>query len=111
MKIAVLADIHANLPALQTVMEHVDAWQPDQVFVAGDTVNRGPRPAECLALVLQRQAMQGWRLVRGNHEDYVITHSQPDAPRSGVALDVHRGSYWTYCQLRGQYGSAHGNAF
>ena len=48
MKIAVLADIHGNLPALEAVAAHVEAWQPDRVIVAGDLVNRGPRPLECL---------------------------------------------------------------
>ena len=44
MKLAVLADIHANLPALLAVLDSIDAWRPDAVVVAGDIVNRGPRP-------------------------------------------------------------------
>ena len=32
---AVLADVHANFPALQAVTEHMDAWQPDVVVGAG----------------------------------------------------------------------------
>ena len=32
MKIAVLTDIHANYRALETVVEHVDRWGPDQVL-------------------------------------------------------------------------------
>ena len=35
MKIAVLADVHANFPALQPVTEHIHAWQPDVVVGAG----------------------------------------------------------------------------
>ena len=31
--------IHANYPALQTVSEHIEKWQPDLVIVNGDTVN------------------------------------------------------------------------
>ena len=99
MKLAVLADIHANFAALQTVTAHIDAWRPDQVIVAGDVVNRGPRPAECLRFVQERQRSRGWRVVRGNHEEYVMTHAQPDAPRSGPPFELHRGSFWTYQQL------------
>jgi len=99
MKIAVFADVHANFPALQVVTEHIDAWQPDIVVVAGDLVNRGPRPAECLSLVLERQRSQGWLLVRGNHEDYVIRQTEPNAPRSGPVFEVHRASFWTCEQL------------
>jgi len=105
MKIAVIADVHANLPALQAVTEHIDAWRPDVVVVAGDLVNRGPRPAECLSQVLERQHSQGWLLVRGNHEDYVIHQTKPDAPRSGPVFEVHRASFWTCQKLGYQVGS------
>ena len=36
MRIAVLTDIHAYLVALNTVIEDIDAWQPDYVIAAGD---------------------------------------------------------------------------
>lgn len=99
MKLAVLADIHANLPALQATLAHIDAWQPDAVVVAGDIVNRGPRPAECLRLVLERQRAAGWRLVLGNHEEYVLNQARPDAARSGPQFDIFQSSYWTCQQL------------
>lgn len=102
MKLAVLADIHANLVALQAVAAHIEAWQPDQVVVAGDVVNRGPRPLECLRFVLEKKAAAGWLLVRGNHEDYVLCNAKSDAPRSGPAFEIHRHSFWTYQQLNGQ---------
>jgi len=101
MKLAILADIHANLPALQTVAAHIDAWKPDRVVVAGDVVNRGPRPLECLRFVQDKQRASGWLAVRGNHEEYVISHAQPDAPRSGPQFEIHRGSFWTYQGLAG----------
>ena len=99
MKIAVLADIHANHVALQTVAEHIEAWQPEEVIVAGDLVNRGPRPAECLHFIQAKQLNSGWRVLRGNHEDYVISQAKPDAPQQGPAFEVHRASIWTYLQL------------
>jgi predicted phosphodiesterase len=101
MKLAVLADIHSNLPALERVIDHVEQWQPDRVIVAGDIVNRGPRPVECLQLILDRQRRAGWQTVLGNHEQYVMEHAQPDAPRSGPRFEIQRISYWTYQQLRG----------
>jgi len=99
MKIAVQADIHANYPALLEVSQHIEDWNPDLVIMAGDLVNRGPRPAECLALALKKQATDGWRFIRGNHEDYVIKQSKPDSPRTGPSVDVHRASIWTYKKL------------
>lgn len=101
MKLAVLADIHANLVALQAVTAHIEAWQPDAIVVAGDVVNRGPRPLECLRFVQHKQRTADWRLVRGNHEDYVIFQAQPDAPRSGPRAELFRHTHWTYRQLNG----------
>ncbi len=99
MKLAVLADIHGNLVALQRVVAHIEAWQPDLVVVGGDVVNRGPQPRACLDVVLEKQQQAGWLLVRGNHEDYVIVHDRPGAPRSGPLFEVHKTAYWTYGQL------------
>ena len=99
MKVAVLGDIHANLVAFQAVVEQVDAWEPDQVLLVGDIVNRGPRPAECLALFQARQVSDGWQTVRGNHEEYVIEQSHNGRLRTQAELAVHQASIWTYEQL------------
>ncbi|MGD9092300.1 MAG: metallophosphoesterase family protein [Anaerolineales bacterium] len=101
MKFIVLSDIHSNLHALQEVVLSIDKWKPDIVIVAGDIVNRGPRPRECLDLVLERVQSDGWLLIRGNHEDYVIARTRPDSPRTGPKFEVHRPSYWTLDQLGG----------
>lgn len=105
MKLAVLADLHSNLPALQAVLANLETWKPDTVVVAGDTINRGPRPAECLALIQERQRTQGWQVLRGNHEAYVLKFARPDAPSHGPAFEVHRPSYWTYQRLRREISS------
>jgi len=38
MRIAVLADIHGNLPALRAVLRELDAERHDAIVVAGDVV-------------------------------------------------------------------------
>lgn len=101
MKIAVLSDIHGNLPALQAVVSHIDSWQPDLVVVSGDIVNRGPCSLTCLRLIRERQQADGWQLLRGNHEEYVIACSRPDALKSGPAYEVRRFAHWAYRQLNG----------
>ena len=99
MKVAILSDVHSNLPALLAVAEDIGRWEPDRVVVAGDLVNRGPRPVECLELV-QRQP--GWELVLGNHEEYVLEQARPDAPRSGPRFELQQPSFWTLEQLDGR---------
>lgn len=102
MKVAILADIHGNVPALERVADHIEAWRPDRVVMAGDVINRGPRPMECLRFVQVKQQSDGWQLVRGNHEDYVLALARPDAPKDGPEFDIVRNAYWTYRKLDGQ---------
>ena len=90
MKLAVIADVHSNWRALQAVAADIERWQADRVVVAGDVINRGPRPVECLDFVLKMQRERGWRLVLGNHEEYVIHHA-PAARTHRRAVDSNLG--------------------
>lgn len=106
MKIAVLADIHANLPALHAVIDDIDRWSPDAVIVAGDTVNRGPQSDRCLDLVLQLEAQRGWRLIRGNHERYILQYDQdlhrPGFEADGLRHELIRPVAWAHRQVAHQ---------
>jgi predicted phosphodiesterase len=96
MKIAVISDIHANYPALLAVSDHIESWKPDLVIVAGDIVNRGPKPLECIEFVLHRVRELGWLVTRGNHEDYVISHESSKYLPGDYAFELHRFGFWTY---------------
>lgn len=100
MKLAVLADIHGNLAALQTVAEDIARWRPDAVAVAGDIVNRGPCSLACLRFVQARARDAGWRVIRGNHEGYVIRVAHdPDARPPGVEGAIRENVRWVRAQL------------
>jgi predicted phosphodiesterase len=103
-KIAVLADIHGNLAALHAIIADIDAWAPDLVIVAGDTVNRGPLSRSCLDLVLRMVAERSWLLLRGNHERYVLSyeHERAHIPRSGPHYELSRIIAWTHAQVADQ---------
>ncbi|ENY71942.1 phosphodiesterase YfcE [Aeromonas diversa CDC 2478-85] len=45
MKIALLADIHGCLPALEGVMAQLERLKPDHIVLLGDLLNHGPRNA------------------------------------------------------------------
>jgi len=100
MKIAVLSDIHASWVALQAVAADIEHWQPDRVILAGDFINRGPRPLECWQFVQEQRRTRNWQVILGNHEEYIFTQAQPDAPRNGPVFDVHQASYWTWLKLK-----------
>ena len=51
MKLALISDIHANLPALQAVLADLDARRPDQVACLGDLVGYAPWPNEVVSAI------------------------------------------------------------
>jgi predicted phosphodiesterase len=102
MKIAVLSDIHGNLPALQAVSEDIEKWNPDLVVVNGDIVNRGPLSADCLHLVQAKMQADKWQVLRGNHEDFIIACDTPDVPHNKPDFELWRFAYFAYQQLNGE---------
>ncbi len=105
MKIAVLSDIHANYRALEAVADQVERWQPDQVLVAGDIVNRGPRSACCWQFVQEKQQLAGWQVIRGNHENYVISRAEIAEPETDPLYAMLQPIYFAYRQLDGRIPS------
>jgi predicted phosphodiesterase len=95
-RLAVLSDIHGNLPALQAVMRDMQGFNVDQVVVAGDVVNWGPFSAEVMEVVTR----EGWAVIRGNNEFYLLDFNTPRQP-------AHWSEYtllpWLYEQLRGRW--------
>jgi len=53
-RVAVITDIHANLPALQAVLRRIDELDVDGVYCGGDLVGYGPHPNEVCALIAER---------------------------------------------------------
>ncbi|MFI5254860.1 MAG: metallophosphoesterase family protein, partial [Candidatus Limnocylindrales bacterium] len=78
MRIAVLSDIHANLPALEAVLAALAPF--DAIWQLGDIVGYGPEPDA----VVTRLREAGARGVRGNHDaaalgDLATSEFNPDA--------------------------------
>lgn len=48
MRIAVIADLHANLPALRAALDDAGALGCDTAWCVGDVVGRGPHPGEVI---------------------------------------------------------------
>ncbi len=75
-RLAVLADIHGNLPALQTVIDDMAQYAVDQVVVAGDSINWGPFSREVMEVIWERR----WPVIRGNNELYLLDYETERAP-------------------------------
>ena len=91
MRIAVLSDIHANLPALDAVL--ADAGQVDGIWHLGDVVGYGPDPDGVVAR-LREVAATG---VRGNHDAAACGGSEIDwfNPDARSAMEWTRGAIAT----------------
>jgi putative phosphoesterase len=69
MRVAAIADIHGNLPALEAVLEDVAAENVDLVMVCGDVAS-GPLPVETIVVL---QGLHGARFVGGNADRGLVT--------------------------------------
>jgi predicted phosphodiesterase len=64
-RILIIADIHANLTALETVLVDAQAeGMVDEIWCLGDAVGYGPDPTACLKLLQEKSTV--W--VAGNHD-------------------------------------------
>jgi len=95
MRIALMADIHANLRALEACLEH--AWKAgaDRLVFLGDYVGYGPEPHEVVDRII-READAGAIAVAGNH-DHAVSET-----RESMNSDAEIAMAWT----RGQLGPA-----
>jgi len=67
MRILVISDIHANLAALEAVLQDA-AGQWEQIWCLGDLVGYGPDPNECVALLREHNHLS----LSGNHDWAVL---------------------------------------
>jgi len=74
MRLAVLADIHGNLPALEAVLADLDQRRIDGVVNLGDCASGPLWPRETLAGLIALR----WPTVRGNH-DRILGRERPEA--------------------------------
>jgi predicted phosphodiesterase len=63
-KLALFSDIHANLPALQAVLDNIAAAGVDRIVCLGDIVGYNAQPAECVAAIRRHDVL----CVAGNHD-------------------------------------------
>ncbi len=91
MKIAIISDIHGNLPALQAVLAEIDAAGADCIINVGDTLGGPLESAKTADLLMQRQIP----MIAGNHERQLLTFpleklNRSDACTASEISSAHR---------------------
>jgi predicted phosphodiesterase len=67
MRLVFFGDVHANLEALNAVLEDIDKKGVDEIFCLGDLVGYGPDP-ENVVQEIKRRAI---KTIMGNYDDGV----------------------------------------
>ncbi len=95
-RIAVISEVHANLPALEAVLEDIHRHSIDTILNLGDFVGYGPFPNE----VVKRLAKPEIRNILGNYDHKVLTWNekkekwkQTKSPQKWLAFD------WAFAHL------------
>jgi predicted phosphodiesterase len=88
LKLAIISDIHANLAAFESVLDHIRSQGVDAVYCLGDIIGYGPDPRACIDIAIALPLN-----LLGNHEEAVLFGAIGFNPKAKVAID------WTREQL------------
>ena len=69
MRIALIADIHSNIAALEAILHAIKKHSVDRIISLGDQVNLGPCPRETMDLLKAENVT----CLHGNHERYILS--------------------------------------
>lgn len=92
MRIAILSDIHANLPALTACLVAVAELQVDRIVLLGDLVGYGAEPQAVVDIARDLVGL-GALAIKGNHDAAVGDQL------SGLNADAHDVIAWTRSRL------------
>jgi len=88
-RIAVIADVHGNLPALEAVLKDIEGRSVSQIICLGDTIGKGPNPDLAVDRVREVCAV----VLRGNWEEGVLR------PTGEVSAEFRRIIDWNVHKL------------
>jgi putative phosphoesterase len=78
-RLALLADIHGNLPALEAVLDDAEQHRVDGIIVAGDLTGG----AQDVRVIQRLRSLDSW-MIRGNREEYLL------------GFDGHTSKHWAF---------------
>lgn len=86
-RVAILSDVHANLPALHAVLTDAARYTPDEFWCLGDVVGYGPDANECIDILAARCQI----ILAGNHDRALVD----DRELERLASDARGVIEWT----------------
>lgn len=93
MRISLISDTHANLPALEATLAHIHAQGADQVIFLGDAATMGPHPKETLDLLRSLDCV----CILGNHDAAILDLERASDLQIGPSL--HANLAWGRSRL------------
>ncbi len=96
MRIALLADIHANREALEAVLARVEKLGVDRLVFLGDIVGYGPDPEFCAEKAAELVAAGAFAVI-GNHDAAIAGDASDMNSRARAAIE------WTRTRLGPQH--------
>lgn len=82
MKIGIISDIHSNIDALERVFKEFDKRKISKIICLGDIIGIGPYPEKTVQYLIDNKEKL-LRIVRGNHERYLL---------KGISRNNHKDS-------------------
>ena len=98
-RIAVITDIHANLPALKAALNEIEVLGCEKIIHTGDLIGIGPHPRECFELMLESPNVS---FVKGNHDE-IFARGLPNQKPEEMGEGRYRHYRWTHNQLDPQW--------
>jgi putative phosphoesterase len=97
MKVALIGDIHANLPALEAVLAHIESLGIRRIWNVGDSVGYGPFPDEVVQLLRKDDNIVS---ILGNYDRKVLEFKQKeDKWRKSKHPEKYTAFQWAYEHL------------
>jgi predicted phosphodiesterase len=92
LRYGLIADVHANLRALQVALSSLQQAGIDKLVFLGDLVGYGAEPGECIDLIQEQKNLVA---ISGNHDRQVIGDKDPQMRRTAT-----RALEWTQSVLK-----------
>jgi protein phosphatase len=73
-KIAIISDIHGNIPALESVLADINSRHIKRIYCLGDLVGKGPQSSMAIQMIQKHCE----KVVRGNWDDFFPKPQESD---------------------------------